>query len=68
MFNKFRTKVDIDRLEKEIVWDDEQIETFRGDIDRLVSVAEETPLSAVARLAQADLKTQKGRVVVWPHS
>ena len=61
VFNKFRTKVDIDRLEKEIVWDDEQIETFRGDIDRLVSVAEETPLSAVARLAQADLKTQKGR-------
>ena len=47
--------------EKEIVWDDAQIETFRGDIDRLVSVAEETPLSAVARLAQADLKTQKGR-------
>ena len=61
VFNKFRTKVDIERLEKEIVWDDEQLEAFRGDIDRLVSVAEETPLSAVARLAQADLKTQKGR-------
>jgi len=61
VFNKFRTKVDIGKLEKEIVWDDEQLEAFRDDIDRLVSVAEQTPLSAVARLAQADLKTQKGR-------
>jgi len=61
VFNKFRTKVDIEKLEKEIVWDDEQLEAFRDDIDRLVSVAEQTPLSAVARLAQADLKTQKGR-------
>ena len=61
VFNKFRTKVDIERLEKEIVWNDEQLEVFREDIERLVSVSEETPLSAVARLAQADLRTQKGR-------
>ena len=61
VFNKFRTKVDIEKLEKEIVWNDEQLEAFREDIDRLVSVSEQTPLSAVARLAQADLKTQKGR-------
>ncbi len=61
VFNKFRTKVDIEKLEKEIVWDDEQLEAFRDDIDRLVSVSADTPLSAVARLAQADLKTQKGR-------
>ena len=26
VFNKFRTKVDIEKLEKEIVWDDEQLE------------------------------------------
>lgn len=61
VFNKFRTKVDIEKLEKEIVWNDEQLEAFREDIDRLVSVSEQTPLSAVARLAQADLKAQKGR-------
>ncbi|MEC9095181.1 MAG: TlpA disulfide reductase family protein, partial [Planctomycetota bacterium] len=61
VFNKFRTKVEIEKLEKEIVWDDEQLEVFREDIDRLVSVSAGTPLSAVARLAQEDLKTQKGR-------
>ena len=61
VFNKFRTKVDIEKLEKEIVWDDEQLEVFREDIDRLVSVSVDTPLNAVARLAQTDLKAQKGR-------
>ena len=61
VFNKFRTKVDIEKLEKEIVWDDEQLEVFREDMDRLVSVSVDTPLNAVARLAQTDLKAQKGR-------
>ncbi len=61
VFNKFRVKVEIEKLKKEIVWDEEQLAAFREDVDRLVSVASDTPLSAVARSAQADLRTQNGR-------